>query len=336
LASTSTRDGRYELRLAPGSYLFSVEVGELSLERELDVPEVPDFRFDLALPLGTLAGHVRDDAGNPLAGVTVDVVGGEVGTNVSARAKTDGRGDYRMELAPGRYQVAPRADDEEEPSFFEADERRVTMTAGAALSGVDFQLQLAGTMEGIVRLADGSVADGSSVDVVTDGAMWGVRQLGIGEAGARVVVHERSTRLVDMDEAGRFRIQPLTAGTYWLRASRFGSDTECDSMTAEPLAVVLASGAARTVELQLVPATRVAVRLRDASGATVDARLEAVDALGRAASAYYTSDRPLGFVLVPPGPYTLRALREDRLFEQELSLAAGACDVEVEVEFRLE
>jgi hypothetical protein len=99
--------GRFEVTgLGPGRQILQLSApGYVTLSRDVDVPAAdrprePTVR-DLVLELergGSIVGHVRDENGDPLVGA--DVICGAL------RARTDARGDYRLDgVPPGRATV---------------------------------------------------------------------------------------------------------------------------------------------------------------------------------------------------------------------------------------
>ena len=122
-ASTST-DGRYEFRdVAPGRYTLRVErsgylgltygqrrPGEQSRPLEIAEKDVAE-KVEFALPrMSVISGHVFDDLGEPIAGVTVWVLqtryiqGRRQLVATGANTSTDITGRYRiLPLPPGDY-----------------------------------------------------------------------------------------------------------------------------------------------------------------------------------------------------------------------------------------
>ena len=85
--------------------------------------------------------------------------------------------------------------------------------------------------------------------------------------------------------------------------------------------MTIRAGETHAVEVELLPATRVHVRVRDASGALVGSDLEAVDAEG--VRAVVTSGDRAGDVWLGPllpGTYRVSARRDVRLAESTLAV----------------
>jgi protocatechuate 3,4-dioxygenase beta subunit len=206
-ASTST-DGRYEFRdVAPGRYTLRVErSGYLALTygqqhpgaqaRPLEIAEteVAD-RVDFALPrMSVISGHVLDDLGEPIAGVTVWVLqtqyvqGRRRLVASPANATTDITGRYRLlSLPPGDYAVMgttrqtwPHDTDPKQVFGYAATYFPGTSTAAGAqrvklgvaheASGIDFSL-LAGrtsNVRGTAASASGVPLAGETVTVLRE------------------------------------------------------------------------------------------------------------------------------------------------------------------------
>jgi hypothetical protein len=132
---------------------------------------------------------------------------------------------------------------------------------------------------------------------------------------------------------GRFHL-PLSGGKYWVSAR--GSNGQMGFVTAEPVVVELPPGAVRELALDLVPCTVVRVRLTDVGSNPAFVEVEAVDPMGRCHVAERVDESVRTLLLVPPGPFLLRAspMLEGRQFEKPLDLTGAGS--ELEVEFKLE
>ncbi len=320
-------DGQYEMLLpSSGAYVLSVSADGMHCQPQVDVPEAAEHRFDLSLPLERITGVVGDDAGSPLAGITVDASSWQEQLfRCSDRAITDERGAYTLELPPGTYRINPREDFEKERSFFESEDTIVLLQAGAPLTGVDFELRTANALEGFVRFPDGSPAAGAGISVVS-------------ARGGRETWQTERARA-----DGSFRVQSLAAGEHLVRGGFAESEEGPYFLSRESLAVEVRAGVPSSIALELVPATRLRVNLTDASGAALDARVEVLDSRGHADALRKKEDGltiesgvPVWheIVLVAPGPFTLRADHARGLFERAFSLA-GVGPL-VELEFRVE
>ncbi len=309
--------GCYEvLAPEPGPYTLGISVEGLHLQQCVDVPDSEEYRFDVHIALGQIAGSVRDELGNPLKGITIDAMSHGVtqSSRSSVRAKTDKTGAYSIKLTPGIYRILALTALEEARSFIEPEPFITEVEPNTDRHGIDFVLQTTGAIQGVVRRADGGTLRGALVHVRrhTDfTSEW-----------------SRST-----DDAGSFHI-PLKGGSYWIRA--MGSDGDVDYALAEPLRVDLQTGAVQMLDLRLVAGTLVTVRVLDAQChiAWPWAEIEALDQRGRSFPADTRDPDVYVLWLAPPGPYTLRARHEYRIFERALVLPPG--DPRMHLEFRME
>jgi len=203
--STST-DGRYEFRdVVPGRYTLRVErsgylaltygqgrPGEQGRPLEIAEKEVAD-KVDFALPrMSVISGHVLDDLGEPIAGVTVWVLqarylqGRRQLAATGANTTTDITGRYRLlSLPPGDYAVMgtiretwPHDSDPKQvfgyaSTYFPgtstaAQAQRVKLGVAQEVSGIDFSL-VAGrvsTVRGTATSASGVPLGGETVTMM--------------------------------------------------------------------------------------------------------------------------------------------------------------------------
>jgi hypothetical protein len=136
--------------LAPGSYDVVVNAPGFTQLIRRGPTVAPGERFSLELQLsgsGTVEGHVRDAAGQPVTGARV--AGGSTG-DAPAETRTDAEGAYRIEgLSTGvQYFRASR-----EGATLGAT-RSVEVTEGGT-ARLDFTLEETGTVEGVVRSTSG-------------------------------------------------------------------------------------------------------------------------------------------------------------------------------------
>ncbi len=206
-ASTST-DGRYEFRdVAPGRYTLRVErsgylaltygqrrPGEQGRPLEIAEKEVAD-KVDFALPrISVISGHVLDDLGEPIAGVTVWVLqtrylqGRRQLVATGANTSTDITGRYRLlSLPPGDYAVMgttretwPHDSDPKQvfgyaSTYFPgtstaAQAQRVKLGVAQEASGIDFSL-VAGrvsTVRGTATSVSGLPLGGETVTMMRE------------------------------------------------------------------------------------------------------------------------------------------------------------------------
>jgi len=126
------------------------------------------------------------------------------------------------------------------------------------------------------------------------------------------------------DDDSRFHLA-LDGGAHWLTAT--GNDGSHAFTLPEPVRVELEPGAVRELELTLVPAVSVRVRLVAEELALT--QLEALDERGRSFAAR-RQEEDLHTMLLVPGRYTLRARRAERLFERPLEVTGGAAELALE------
>ncbi len=190
--------------LAAGSYDVKVSApGFSSLTREgLTVSVGGRFPVELALVgTGGVEGEVRDGAGQPLPGMPVvagDSWSGELGS-MPAEARTDAEGRYRLEgLSAGVMTVSVKR----EGALLGAS-LRVEIREGQPAQ-VNFTLENTGTVEGVVRAAQGSLPS-EPLEVTTF---------------AQGPVHSSAMDMVseEVSPDGHFRMS-LPPGTYHLMLS---------------------------------------------------------------------------------------------------------------------
>ncbi len=300
--------GRYELILHRGSH------DSLSWRTQLDVPAGPEFAFDVSIPVGRVSGRVTDRSGKALAEVPIEAEperhGG--GAHGGARTRTDGEGRYELVLPVGTHTLeaggADRYGSSDSSAAFVAERAQGLVVAeNSTLRGVDFVLSAGGSIAGRVRIADGSAFLHARVWSSDAG---GMRELGV------------------TGSDGTFEFGGLTPGTHWIRA------TSGSLATTAPTRVEVEAGETTRLELELEPATRVSVRVRDAAGAPVGCELEALDREGRRLPQHSLSE-PGAYLVGPLAPerYTLRARREGKTAERVVEVAAGGEELEVELAF---
>ncbi|HVS08391.1 MAG TPA: carboxypeptidase regulatory-like domain-containing protein [Planctomycetota bacterium] len=304
MARTDER-GAYELRLdSPGAYTLiasRVMGGDDGSEFHETIPEQPEHRLDLALPLGSLAGTVRGSDGAPLALARVALEREDAFSVLSLGGRsirTDGDGRYEFAgLAPGTYAVraTPPA---EGRTLAVAVRGGVVVAADRATSGIDLRLARAGTISGKVLDAERRPAEGASVYVR--------------DAQGRIV-----QSAIQADAGGRFRFDGAGPGGYTLLARKG------DLASRESAAVDVDEGETSEVELVLEPGTLLRVSVEDGEGASVRAALSVTDERGRElarlmgrdtleammSEGFSSTEQRVG--PLPAGRYTVRATASD-------------------------
>jgi protocatechuate 3,4-dioxygenase beta subunit len=311
-SSQTDAEGAYELTLpGPGRYHVGVHGGTVSWNALLDVPATEAFVFDVDVPVGRVSGRVTDASGAPLENVLVrsEPEQHENEAHGSGQALTDAEGRYELALPPGRHAVVAGGDHGWPSSgraYCEARAGGLVVGENAHLRNVDLVLTSGGTLEGVVRTADGSRTGHVSI--------WSRSDSGDRHVGWS-------------DEDGAFEIGGLAPGTHWVGASSEGR------ATAERVRVEIEAGATRRVELVLVRATRVHVLVRDAGGAPLGSELEVTDATGRSFPVQSLEKGEAWAGPLTPGSYTVRARREGQVAEQALELGGGEEQREVVLTF---
>ena len=301
LTATTDAGGAWSVpRLAPGRYVLTATAPEY----------LPGHRTDLSLRAGGLNPGLDlalARGGHPLRGTVVDVGGGPIENvaisieresdgnlidfnRVGFPAVSDAEGRFVVQVPDGVYQVSAWHAD------YTGDSASADVAGGPR--SVELRLVPAGTIEGVVRAAQG----GAPVEgaIVSDGGIEGA--LG-GDAALT-------------DEAGRFRLTHLRPGAHKLEAVAAGHATR------EPVKVELGIGEALTgVEIRVDRAYKI-------TGFVVpkDDPKRALD--GVMVAAY--SLNPMGFHVatgpsevdgyfeifgVKPGSYTLGSVAEEALPE---------------------
>jgi hypothetical protein len=300
-------DGSYAVMLKqPGAHTFFFE--RVRLEHRVMIPDVDDHKLDIELPVGTITGRVRDASG-PLDRFRVDVFpedGASILSYVDGgmRTNTDNDGRYEFDgLAPGIYSVSAGSN-----SAGRTVRTGLVLGWGATLSGVDFELETPGRIEGVVTTHDGHPA-GHAAIFVRDAS------------GAPLQAFAKHST----DRAGRFQIEGVTAGRVTLLA-RTG-----DAAAAE-VTVTVVAGESSDVELVVHPGILLRVSLRDADGEPTTAGFSVTDARGRE-YAFLTSDWDMKRLMnegyspstrcvgpLPPGVYRVEASSDDRSASSEVTL----------------
>jgi len=259
-------DGRYELTVdRPGAYVVSARLGRQGVEVDVDVPRADEVRVDLFVPLGRITGRVERPDGRPLPGARLSIQREDGLGRMrwdGSQTVADDRGVYAFEdLEAGVYTVRANvagfgggADGDLGsaviPGIVVEEDRRT--------SGVDFRLEKAGRVEGVVRGTDGQPVARASVF--------------FRDEDGHLVSAVASTTT---DATGRFEHDALAPGTYLVsvRADEHASNDEA--------AVTVRSGETSEVELAVETGTLVRVKLVDPDGLAKRSRVEVFDRDGR-------------------------------------------------------
>jgi hypothetical protein len=249
-----------------------------------------------------LSGVVRDDAGQPVADLTLWLLRAGHGAGLYLNsyedaqrvgtAKTDASGRFAIEkVSLGQWRLGPEAKDREDGGAVPADAiapvaQLVDVREGEAQHEVELVVHRGLTITGTVLDPDGKA----------------VARVGVMGCAAQTYVNANST------DDGRFVLGPLQPGTFVLDAEPFGSGF------ARSAQVTVDAGA-RDVVLQLRRAGRLAGRVADSSsGEGVIAEIAVSIPADPQAGIHMPTSEPDGtFVLegMLPGSYALAAATTD-------------------------
>ncbi|MEQ1893679.1 MAG: carboxypeptidase-like regulatory domain-containing protein, partial [Planctomycetota bacterium] len=240
--ATGSCDERGEFMLVlpgPGEYTLQVsfewpELDEsLSVGIPIEVPRLAEYACELSIPLARLRGRVSATGGVPVqlvVGASGD--GADAPELLSSTTYCDADGRYELRVVPGRITVS--AGGPPATPWAEA-ARTVVVASGQELDGVDLELSPGGRIRGRVRLENGLAAPGVTV--------WGL--------------HDGRRTSGVADEHGFFDISGLAHGEWQVTATGSGAATRA------PMAVTLSASEVQRIELTLVPAATVEVRLEE-------------------------------------------------------------------------
>jgi large repetitive protein len=294
--------------LAPGAYRVSLggRSGGVPLDCwwKVDVPDAPQWRLDLAVPCGRVAGRVTDSgSGAPVAGALLAASRGTDDDGPPARTTSGSDGTYEfVGLQSGEYTVSAT------PPFgslARGEASAVRVTDGAKTT-LDLALAAAGMLEGKVVDRSGEPIAGPISGRLLD------------EHAAEVP----SSRFAE-SAAPAFRLVGLPAGTYTLEVSAAGF------ATARRSGVKIEAGGTRREEITLHTGGSVRVVVSDADGNEIEGGTirvvdadEASPAIGGESRG--TPDTPAGrtFGRLAPGRYAVLVRLDDERH--------GAAQVDVE------
>jgi hypothetical protein len=274
-ASTDANGGFRATLDGPGSYLVSLQKPgaagqQQSISQSIDVPEGAAYSHTFELPIGSIAGLVRDSEGAPAVGarVTLSVSGPvKLGTAFGdnyAEVETDSEGRYELVwLAEGSYTVAAGGAPLGGMLGGTARAGRqvredVRVGRGQRTEGVDFRLQRPGTVTGIVRDPSGAPVSEAAI-FVRDGAGHPLERLS----------------MLATDEAGRFTCEGLEPGDYVFSARKGGL------ASPERGTVQVESSETAKVELALGAGTMLLITVTNEDGSEVEASVTVLDDAGR-------------------------------------------------------
>ena len=301
-------DGSYSLEVdRPGAYVVSAREGAFGVEVTADIPRVEEAQVDLFIPLGSIGGFIERPDGTRSKGIRMRLQREDGLGRMrfgSDQATTDEQGRYQFDaLEPGLYTVRAniagwngRAD----ARYGTGIQPGVEVLKDSTTNGIDFELEEAGTIEGLVEGTDGApIADASVFFRDSSGVM---------------VTNISGTKT---DGGGRFKKTGLAPGDYTLsvRASELASEDQ--------ITVHVSSGESVEARLAVEMGTRVRVKLEDAGGDARRARIEVFDKDDREVGGLMTQEdvqrmfnegtSSIERVVGPlaPGRYTVRATTLD-------------------------
>jgi protocatechuate 3,4-dioxygenase beta subunit len=314
-------DGTFELAgLIAGSYELGVWNGDYPPLPEPAIVELAEGRdvedLRLVLPAtGSLKGIVRDEAGEPVAGVTV--TSGLVDTWSRAQARTGDDGRFHFEhVQTGRHRVTA------ESGWFEQmrapgttdDDVQGELVEVTAEGTAEVELvveQRAGIIRGRVLDSDGGPVDDAFVDAVRMSDSGAANS-----AWARTSMRwgwDRQPVLSDRD--GTFELRELAEGNYMIRAYREGG--------GEAVLEGVAVGSSDAV-LTIVETGRIAGKVTLADGGAPERFVLTL------------RDRSAGFdrsddFFRTGGAFSLRELPPGK-YELTVSASEGSAKIDVELE----
>ena len=334
-------DGSYEFEsLAPGEFQLGVESETLAGQARLviDVPDVPEYRLDLALPEGRIAGRAVDArTGELLPGIAISarsslalepggLLGGMFGRQAGAATDwTDDEGAFSFDrLEEAEYELTIRTWGGS-GRYVLNEPLVVALGRNETRDGLLLRLEPALELAGTVRDVDGRA---------------------VGEARVTAHVEGRPDTLISAstDEDGRFTLRGVGPDPYVVRAAHAG-------YAAARLVDVRAEAAGEALEVTLEPGIRVTALVLGNRGQAVAgaaARLFPADAGGPADPGELEGlfegmiqgdglsgvDGRLELGHFGPGDYVLEAQRGADRGREPVTLVAGSAPVEVTVRLR--
>ena len=272
------KEGFYKLELdGPGSYIAYIQtltggLDQQSVEFQCEVPDWPEHTLDFELPTAGISGTVFDSAGDPVAQARVTLsIDGPISSGVFTGGNygeitTGADGSYRFDwLRPNTYMLAAGGT----PLSGLLGELvgeglgrtilpGVVVEENQVITGLDFRLKQAGTIEGLVLDSSGSPVRGATI-FVRDHESNPIERISF----------------ISTDAGGKFTAPGLAAGSYEVSARTR------EEVDASPTVVEVSSGQTSKVELKLQSGTRMLVTMIDREGQPVRCELEVLDRDGR-------------------------------------------------------
>ena len=203
--TTTDASGEYALEVeAPGDYVLRLADGARQRRSSLEVPDVEELRHDVELAAGSLSGRVTNREGAPLASVALTLSGDGVVGGAATTTAADGSYSFGF-LPPGGYTVRLLAADGEDAP---AEGLVATLAAGEERIGLDFRLERAARIEGLVRSITTDAATRRVANSTAPGATVRLRF-----ADGRAIATTRS------DAKGAFTFEGVPHGALVIEAS---------------------------------------------------------------------------------------------------------------------
>jgi hypothetical protein len=278
-ADTSDGDGKYELMsLSPGTYFLQVAAagpqrGPRMTTLSLEVPEDRrEYRFDILIPTGSIAGVIRDSSGQPvprariraglLDGETPEGLLGLVMRNGFNEARADNEGRYELKgLAAGSYRLVASTQrfgrgnqSGEAAKFGEAILEPVQVDGATAIQGMDFVLPQAARITGIVVDGNGGPVLGAEVLYTREGEK---------RERQATDLFGLPMNTVKTDVHGGFVLEGLTPGGYTVTARMK------DLTPAEESGLIVSEGGESQVRLVLIKGATLRIKVIDIAGGSV-------------------------------------------------------------------
>jgi hypothetical protein len=231
----SSTDGRFHLGGLSGAR-FDVAASKDDGSAELRGVAAGSHDVQLSLAVGSVSGYVETpDSG----GVSDFTLSAEPEVPGRGRPRSshvlDGRGEFKLVLAPGSYLVRASA-----PGYADGVAHDVSVSSGQATSGVHIELRASGTIEGVV-LDSASGAPLVGIHVSVDRAhAWAVGRSGTGGA-------QMATSGLD----GRFVLRDISPGSWPL----FADSPDYEMAGAPPPVTVTPGGDSPSVEIRMKRST---------------------------------------------------------------------------------
>jgi len=323
------RDGSYSFPgLSPGEYTFQIQARGPEMRVGLEVPDLPEFRYDIASPTGGLEGRVVDaQTGEPvdraeiqLLGEGLDVAPDGLLAQLIARESgvertySDGEeGAFRFgALQEGSYelQVIPPRWGDQQGRYAPVEPMRIDIVEGVVQGDLELRLEPTLVLSGLVRDSEGMPVAGARVRAHMDG---------------QISLRPPTTR---SDEEGRYELRDLRGGGYTLVASH-----EDFADTHEEGVEIDAQASDQTRDLVLRRGVEVSVLALTASGTPAPGAIARLILVGGAAhvtddagdaiegvfrgESVADADGRIQLGSFSPGEYRLEVVRAGSRAEQE-------------------